>query len=252
MCYTTFMKKIDGRKLTHKTLEEIRIRAVLLVEAGESPEQVIKALGFHRSCIYEWIAKYREGGLDALRAKPIPGKKPKLNGKQMRWLYQTIVGKNPLQLRFSFALWTRSMVRELIKRELKVSLSEVQVGRLLRKLGLSPQKPTRKAWQRKEEWVNRWREEEFPAIRSDFHSGTTWAPVGKTPTVETTGARFKVNLISAINGRGSMRFMAFEERFTGDVFIKFLKRLLHNAQKPIFLIVDGHPSPSFCKSTTIC
>ncbi|MBF0434189.1 MAG: transposase, partial [Magnetococcales bacterium] len=156
----------DGRKLNHKTLEEIRIRAVRRVEAGESPETVIQALGFHRSCIYEWIAKYREGGIDALRAKLAPGKTPKLNGKHMKWLYTSIVGKNPLQLRFPFALWTRSMVRELIRRELGIALSECQVGRLLHKLGLSPQKPVRKAWQRNDVWVDRWRREEFPAIQA--------------------------------------------------------------------------------------
>lgn len=153
------------------------------------------------------------------------------------------------------------MVKELIQRELGVALSEVQIGRLLRKIGLSPQRPVRKAWQRNDVWVERWRQEEYPAIqeqakqegatilfadessvRSDFHSGTTWAPVGVTPITETSGARFKVNLISAIDNRGSMRFMAFEESFTSDVFINFLKRLMHGASKPIFLIVDNHPA----------
>ena len=65
--------KTDGRKLTHKTREEIRIRAVKRVEAGESPEVVIKALGFHRSCIYQWITQYREGGIEALKTKKITG-----------------------------------------------------------------------------------------------------------------------------------------------------------------------------------
>ncbi|GLS25749.1 hypothetical protein GCM10007877_14630 [Marinibactrum halimedae] len=59
--------KNDGRKLSHDTLEEIRIRAVQQVEAGESPEVVIKALGFNRSQIYRWLALYREGGYEALK-----------------------------------------------------------------------------------------------------------------------------------------------------------------------------------------
>lgn len=247
--------------MNRKALEDIRIQAVRQVEAGESPEMVIKALGFTRGRIYEWLALYREGGLDALRARKAPGQEPKLKGPQLQWLYKTIVGTNPLQLKFPFALWTRGMVQELIRRELGVGLSEVQVGRLLRKIGLSPQRPVRKAWQRNDAWVDRWRKEEYPAIqeqakqegatiffsdessvRSDFHSGTTWAPVGVTPTMKTTGARFKVNLISAIDNRGSMRFMAFDESFTADVFICFLKRLMYGADKPIFLIVDNHPA----------
>jgi transposase len=76
--------------LSHATLEEIRIRAVQRVEAGESPEVVVKALGFSRPRIYEWLALYREGGLEALRAKPVPGAKPKLEGKALDWLYRTI------------------------------------------------------------------------------------------------------------------------------------------------------------------
>ena len=96
------MNKRDGRALAHKTLEEIRIRAVQRVEAGESPEDVIRTLGFGRTVIYSWVAKYREGGIDALRAKPISGRPPKMTGRQLEWVYKTVTGKSPLQLRFEF------------------------------------------------------------------------------------------------------------------------------------------------------
>ncbi|MBM3724031.1 MAG: helix-turn-helix domain-containing protein, partial [Acidobacteria bacterium] len=59
------MPKRDARSLDHKTLEEIRIRAVERVQAGESPEVVIQALGFARACIYNWLAAYRAGGWGA-------------------------------------------------------------------------------------------------------------------------------------------------------------------------------------------
>jgi len=109
--------------------------------------------------------------------------------------------------------------------------------------------------------VNRWLNEEYPEIRklakkqgatiyfgdeagvrSDYHSGTTWGIRGKTPTVKTTGARFSMNLISAVSAQGAMRFMTVEGRMNSDNFIIFLKRLIHNQKDPIFLIVDGHPS----------
>ena len=141
------MKESDGRKINRKALEAIRIRAVKRVEAGESPEVVIAALGFTRPRIYEWLAKYREGGIDALRAKPISGRPPKLEGKNLKWIYKTVVEKNPLQLRFEFSLWTRAMVRELIRNKFGIRMSEVSVGRMLKKLGLSPQKPLRRAYQ---------------------------------------------------------------------------------------------------------
>jgi len=254
------MKKFDGRRLSHKTREEIRIMAVQRVEDGESPEDVVRALGFHRSCIYDWLAKYREGGIEALRTKRIPGRPPKLNGRQLKRIYDLVTRKNPLQLQFEFALWTRRMVRELIRREFGVHLSEVSVGRLLRKLGLSPQRPLRRAYQQNPEAVQRWLEEEYPGIkklareegadiyfadeasvRSDYHSGTTWAPRGKTPEVRTTGARFSVNMISAVSARGLLRFMVIDGRLTADVFISFLKRLLVGASRPVYVIVDRHP-----------
>jgi transposase len=255
------MGKRDGRALDHKTLEEFRIRAVQRVEASESPEDVIRALGFGRTVIYGWLAKYREGGIDALRAKPISGRPPKMTGRQIQWVYKTVTGKNPVELRFEFALWTRSMIREVIREKFDVRLSEVSVGRMLRKLGLSPQKPLRRAYERNPELVESWREKEFPEIRrlakkeratlyfsdeagvrSDFHAGTTWALKGQTPIVPATGQRFGMNLISAISPRGDFRFMTVEGRMNAEKFIEFLKRLIHNAPRPVFLVVDRHPS----------
>ena len=66
------VKALDGRKLDHKALEAIRIPAVKQVVAGESPETVIKALGFTRCCIYNWISKYKKGGWGALKAVTLP------------------------------------------------------------------------------------------------------------------------------------------------------------------------------------
>lgn len=76
-------------------------------------------------------------------------------------------------------------------------------------------------------------------VRSDYHSGTIWAPRGKTPVVKTTGARHKVNLIYAITPRAEMKFMATEKNINAEPFVEFLKRLLTRAEKPIFLILDN-------------
>ncbi len=253
------MEKVDGRKLDHKTLEQLRIMAVKRVMDGESPEAVIKTLGFSRRRIYAWLAAYREGGEDALKAKKLFGRPPKLTPAQIQKLYRIIVDKNPLQLKFKFALWTREMVGDLIKGQFGVSLNKSSVGRLLKSMGLSPQKPTYRAYQQDKEKVDHWLEVEYPQIkalakkegaeiyfgdeagvRSDHHSGTTWAPKGETPVVTTTGARFRLNLVSAVSPKGRMRFMIVNGRMDSDKFIEFLKRLTQKQEKPIFLIVDGH------------
>lgn len=254
------MKKLDGRKLSHEALEQLRINAVQRVEAGESPEVVIKSIGFERVCIYRWIAAYRSGGIDALKAKKLNGRPPILTAQQLMRLFAVICNETPEQYHFPFALWTVAIIRDVIKKLFSVSMSEVSVWRTLKKLGLTPQRPLRRAYQQKSEAVKQFLEEEYPkikerakrckatiywgdeaCIRSDYHSGTTWAPRGKTPVVKTTGARFKVNMISAIAPKGGMRFMVTDEGLNTATFIQFLTRLIAGQTKPVFLIVDGHP-----------
>jgi transposase len=254
------VKETDARKLDHKTLEEIRIRAVERVQAGESPEVVTQALGFSRACIYNWLAAYRAGGWNALKAKALLGRPKRITGDQMRWLYETIVGKSPLQFRFEFALWTRQIVQVLLREELKLKLSVSSIGRLLVQLGLTCQRPLFRATEQDPVRVRRWLEQEYPlieteakksgarilfgdesGIRSDYHSGTTWGARGQTPVVRRTVERVSLNMISAIGNRGDMRFMIVDGRVTADVFVGFLQRLMHNASTPIFLILDGHP-----------
>jgi transposase len=182
----------------------------------------------------------------------------------MEKLYNMIGDKTPEQYKFPFALWTIEIIREVIKRIFHVSMSGVSVWRTLKALGLSAQRPKHVAYQQNEEAVDKFLREEYPAIkrsakkagatlywgdeadlwsesiRSDYHSGTTWAPKGQTPVIKTTGARFSVTMLSAISSKGHMRFMITDKTCTIPVFIDFLKRLLFKQERPVFLIVDGH------------
>src|SRR5271154_7521014 len=128
------MKQDDARKLDHATLEAMRIRAVRSVQAGENPEVVARSLRISRRTIYGWLAQYRRGGWGAVKAKPLFGRPPKLNDKKLKWIYETVTQKNPLQLKFEFALWTREMVAQIIKARFKIVLSVMSVGRLLAQL----------------------------------------------------------------------------------------------------------------------
>jgi hypothetical protein len=151
------------------------------------------------------------------------------------------------------------MVHEVIRDKFGVRMSDVSVGRLLKKLELSPQKPLRRAYQQNPEAVDRWVNEEYPkirklakrekaqiffadeaSVRSDYHCGTNWAPRGQTPVVPSTEARFSLNLVSAVSPRGEMRFMTVKCRMNTAKFIEFLQRLIKGAKQPVFLIVDGH------------
>jgi transposase len=255
------MGKLDGRKISPKAMEEIRFRAVQRVQAGESPEKVIKTLGFARACIYNWLARYRAGGWHALRTGERSGRPKKLSGSQIRWIYKTIRDKDPRQLKFAFALWTRQMIAEAISQKFGIRLSKTSIGRLLHQLGFSCQKPLYRAYQRDAELVEQWKTQVFPKIqkrakkegaviyfqdesgvRSDFHSGTTWALKGQTPVIETTGARFGLNMMAAITARGQMHFMIVQGSVNADRICEFLKRLMHGRQHKVFLIWDGHPT----------
>jgi transposase len=112
------MRKDDARKLDHITLEALRIRAVGLVQKGESPEAVGKSLGLNRTTIYGWLALCRRGGWGDLKAKAISERPPKLAGMQMRWLYDTVVGKNPLQLKSIMLYGPGRWLASLSKRNL--------------------------------------------------------------------------------------------------------------------------------------
>jgi len=256
------MRTNDARRLDHATLEAMRERAVRSVHDGESPEVVARIIGINRSTIYGWLAQYRRGGWSALKAKPLFGRPPKLDGKKLKWIYNTVTQKNPMQLKFAFALWTREMVAKLIKVKYNISLSVVSVGRLLAQLGITCQRPLHRALERDEALVRQWLKQDYPKIRalaqreeadiyfgdaahmrSDHHAGRTWGRKGETPVVLGTGARYRMSLISAVTSRGHMRFMIKETGgVNADVFIEFLRRMLIGSKNRIFLIVDRGPA----------
>jgi transposase len=255
------MRKTDARKLDHKTLTAVRQRAVASVQEGHSPEIVAKTMGIARATMYGWLAKYRDGGWGSLDARKRGGRPPKLDGPAMHWIFRTVTMKNPLQMKFTYALWTAKMIGKVINDRFGVKLSKASVCRLLAQLGLTPQRPIWRAYQQKPEEVQRWLNKEFPKIRSlarrekaqiffgdeagvrsDHHAGTTWAVQGKTPVVSSTGARFGLNMISALSAQGEFRFMVVRGRVGATFFVEFIKRLVHGSDRMIFLIVDGHPS----------
>jgi transposase len=253
--------RTDARRLSHDKLTEIRRRGVEAVQGGESPEVVARVLGVSRASVYGWLALFRSGGWGALDARKRGGRRPKLDAKAIGWIYRTVAGGDPRQFKFPFALWTSAILRTVLRRELGIELSRASICRLLNQLGLTAQRPLWRAYQQNPEVVNDFLQVEYPrlrkraqavgaeiwfadeaGVRSDAHAGTTWAPRGKTPVVSSTGARFGLNLMSAVTRQGHFRFTCVPGRVNGPVFVEFLRRLLHDSRRRVFLVVDRHPA----------
>ena len=250
-----------AKKARRSTLEE-KLAAVRMLKSGENADKVAKHFEVSRAIVYRWLQKYDEGGDVALEVKKASGRPSSLTIEQKGKIFALIEGSNPRQMKLDFGeLWTRKNIQDMIRREFGVELSIVQVGRILNDIGLSPQKPLYRSYKQKPDLVEEWKRVIYPeiraraaaegavilfgdeaSVRTDHHSGTTWAPVGHTPVVRDSGDRKAVKMISAISQQGLLRFQVREGSMNAATFIDFLKSLLKSVEaEKIFLIVDGSP-----------
>lgn len=251
----------DARALSPEGQEALRKRAVQAVLGGKKQTTVARTFGVARGTVGQWLRQYRQGGEAALDQRP-QGRPPvpKLAGEQEAAIVALIEGHCPDQLGLPGSLWTRETVGTLIRRHFGLALSVWTVGRYLRRWGLTPQKPARRAYEQDPKAVQHWLEVEYPevrkqakaegaeihwgdemGVRSDHQAGRTWGRKGRTPVVRGTGQRFRSNIISTLTNQGVLRFRVFQENFNGEVFIDILRRLVWDRGRKVDLIVDRHP-----------
>ena len=255
--------KRDGRKLDHKTLEEIRLMAVERVREGEDPSTVIASYGFCRTTIYKWLraAKDRGRGVSALRSRKGTGRPRKLTKSQERQVFRWINGKDPRQYGFDFGLWTRLIVANLVSDRFNITLSLASIGKLLADLGLTPQKPLMRAYERDPAAIEAWKKETYPSIaaaakreraeiyfwdesgfRADAVQGRTWGVKGETPVVAVPGKRQSVSAASAVNSKGGFWFATYKGGMSADLFVAMLKVIMRGRRRPLFLVLDSLPA----------
>jgi transposase len=141
-----------------------RVRAGRLLLAGKSPAEVAQMIGAPRQTVYRWRDVLEGGGIDALREMSGGGRPPQLGAAELSRLYVMLLEGAPAH-GFTTPLWTLKRVRLLIEREFGVRYSEVHVWRLLGQLGLSNQKPDRRALERDEAAIELWRKRTWPALK---------------------------------------------------------------------------------------
>jgi len=256
------MKK-DGRSHDRKTKEAIRLMAVERLLEGEEVAVVMDSYGLCRTTGYKWLAKIRGRGHGkrCLMAVKGGGRHAKLTAKQKSQVLRWINGKNPAQYGFDFAMWTRQIVRELIAQKFGISLSVTSVGSLLAELGLTPQKPLQRAYQRDAQAIEAWQRETYPRIarqakregseiyfwdesgfRADAVHGKTWGVKGQTPVVQRPGQRQAISAASAVNSKGAFWFATYDGALSGELFVDLLKNLMYKRKKAVHMIVDGLPA----------
>ena len=251
----------DARSLPPIAQEDLRRKAIQAIVNGMTQEKTGRLFGVSRQAVSKWLKKYREGGKRALRSgrrgRP---KRGALEPWQAAQIVRAIEDRCPDQLKLPFFLWTREAVGALIVQRFGIRLSVWTIGRYLAQWGFTPQKPVRRAFEQDEQKVQRWLEEEYPAIRksarekkaevywgdemgmrSDHASGRSYGRRGETPVIQGTGQRFGCSMISALTNRGRLYFMVFKRKFTGEIFLDFLRRLVRQVKRRVYLILDQHP-----------
>lgn len=255
------MEKVDFRTLSSNERYQFRKRAILLVNSGKKQKEVSLFYGVRTATVCDWVKQYKLYGNKGLRDKK---KGPKsedlklLSKKQELIIQKMIIDVMPDQLKLPYALWTRKAVKELVERELNVILAINTMGDYLRSWGFSPQKPKKKAYEQCSKKVQKWLEQEYPAIkkqakkedaeihwgdetgiRNNCQHGRSYAPKGKTPTKKNMSKRFSVNMISTVTNQGKVEFMIYSGSMNAEMLIKFLKQFVKGKKRKMYLILDN-------------
>jgi transposase len=261
ICYAFVMEKIDGRKLKQEVQQALRDQVIRLRKQGKKNKDVVEFLGISpQHCSTLW-QKYVQGGkkeiLLGTRGRR-HGEKRTLSEEQERLIQKLMIDKTPDQLKFPFALWTRDAVRELIGRQCGITMPIRTVGEYLKRWGFTPQKPVKRAKEQNPQAVEKWLKEEYQTIaatakkekavvywgdetgvQNEANRVRGYGPKGKTPVLKVTAKRAHISMISAITNEGQVRFMLYKEAMTQEKLITFMRRLVKDAGRKVYLILDN-------------
>ena len=236
---------------------EVRKDVGLRVKAGDSVASVARGVPFTVRTIYRWIARFSLGGFNNLKDRRRTGRPRKWTNEQAEWIYKIIVDNTPQQCKFEFALWTAQRLRQAFYQEFSVPISVWTMRRILRMLGLTPQRPRRRSTKYNPGDVAKWKDEEFPLVAkrakdlsatfvfadeaglsSHCVNGQTWGVKGQTPIVRVANSRFRLNMFAAISPDGEIYFMVHEDNGTAERFCMFLEKIAREAGNTILVVVD--------------
>jgi transposase len=255
------MEKVDARTLKPDVQEQLRHQAIRLRKSGRKYQEIGDIIGIYPTTICKWFKRYEAEGLKGVKIQKRGrrvGSCRTLKAEQEKQLQAIIRDKTPDQLKLAFALWTRLAVQQGIRQLWGVRMPIRTVGEYLKRWGFTPQKPLRRAYEQNPKAVEKWLREEYPAIAkrakkeaAEIHwgdetgmsngasPGRSYAPQGQTPVIRICARRENLGLISTVTNQGQMRFMVYREAMNAGLMIKFLGRLVKDAGRKVFLILDN-------------
>ena len=206
---------------------------------GKSRAEVAKKLGVSWRAAHNWYLRWKQGGMEALKAQGKPGPVDKISDAQLKEL-EPLLALGPLAHGYPNDLWTLKRVAQLVEENFEQKLSQSETWRLLRRMGWSSQKPKPKARERDEQKIAEWKEKKWPQIKQKAaeeartivfvdESGLTqkpatkktWAPEAQTPQLE---MNFNWKTLSVIGGISlmSLYFQIHNESIKSKQVIEFL------------------------------
>jgi transposase len=236
-----------------------RLRALHLKRQGWYQRSIAEALGVREETVSRWLARARDGGPEALLARPAPGRPPKLSDAHKRMIPE-FLWHGPEAYGFRGQVWTRARIASVIKEEFGVGYHKGHVGRLLQELRWTPQVPIKRAIQRDEDAIRRWRVEVWPELLSrarrerrvlvfEDESGfyllpglvRTYAPEARTPVIREKQTRDHLSVMGGLTPQGKVYTLVRQESLNGMHVIEFLEHLLRVAGGRLLVIWDGSP-----------
>jgi len=255
------MEKLDLRKMNNDELHIVRKQIVRLKEKGLMGKEIEELTGVNQQQISHIWQLYKRGGKSALKPQKSGRKKKSLmllNPEQEQEIKQLLIDKTPDQVKLSFMLWTRQAVSDLVWLKYRIKMSLRVVTNYLSRWGFSCQRPTKRAYGQDSIRVKQFVEKDYPAIAKrakDENAEIYWgdetgisnqenyqrgfAPKGRPPVMKYAVKRAKLNMLSAINNQGKVRFMLFPDSMTQQKLIEFMRRMIQDVKRKVFLILDN-------------